>query len=328
MNQDILVFVETRDGNISKVGLELLGEANKLNKFNNKVIACLIGYQLEEAVNTLKTKEVDEIYLIDDENFYKYNTLNYASVLFDVIKTINPNILLIGATSIGRDIAPRLSARLNTGLTADCTRLEIDENNKLLSTRPAFGGNVYATIVCANSLPQISTVRPGVMLPVKDSSKEKKVIEFKYNKLPEQSIKLVKEVKDVQKVELIEESKILVSFGRGIGSPENMEKGKELSRLLKGTYSCSRALVDEKRVEQVRQVGQTGKTVKPALYLALGISGAIQHLVGMENSEYIIAVNKDRNAPIFNVADIGVVGDVNQILPLLVKKVHEELENE
>ena len=201
----------------------------------------------------------------------------------------------------------------------------VDENNKLLSTRPAFGGNVYATIVCANSLPQISTVRPGVMLPVKDSSKEKKVIKFKYNKLPEQSIKLVKEVKDVQKVELIEESKILVSFGRGIGSPENMEKGKELSRLLKGTYSCSRALVDEKRVEQVRQVGQTGKTVKPALYLALGISGAIQHLVGMENSEYIIAVNKDRNAPIFNVADIGVVGDINQILPLLVKKVHEEL---
>ena len=328
MNQDILVFVESRDGNISKVGLELLGEANKLNKFNNKVIACLIGYQLENAVETLKTKEVDEIYLIDDENFYKYNTLNYASVLFDVIKAVNPNILLIGATSIGRDIAPRLSARLNTGLTADCTRLEIDENNKLLSTRPAFGGNVYATIVCANSLPQISTVRPGVMLPVKDSSKEKKVIKFKYNKLPEQSIKLVKEVKDVQKVELIEESKILVSFGRGIGSSENMEKGKELSRLLKGTYSCSRALVDEKRVEQVRQVGQTGKTVKPALYLALGISGAIQHLVGMENSEYIIAVNKDRNAPIFNVADIGVVGDVNQILPLLVKKVKEELENE
>ena len=328
MNQDILVFVETRDGNISKVGLELLGEANKLNKYNNKVIACLIGYQLEEAVETLKTKEVDEIYLIDDENFYKYNTLNYASVLFDVIKTVNPNILLIGATSIGRDLAPRLSARLNTGLTADCTRLEIHENNKLLPTRPAFGGNVYATIVCANSLPQISTVRPGVMLPVKDSSKETKVIEFKYNKLPEQSIKLVKEVKDVQKVELIEDSKILVSFGRGIGSPENMEKGKELSRLLKGTYSCSRALVDEKRVEQVRQVGQTGKTVKPALYLALGISGAIQHLVGMENSEYIIAVNKDRNAPIFNVADIGVVGDVNQILPLLVKKVKEELENE
>ena len=328
MNQDILVFVETRDGNISKVGLELLGEANKLNKYNNKVIACLIGYQLEEAVETLKTKEVDEIYLIDDENFYKYNTLNYASVLFDVIKTVNPNILLIGATSIGRDLAPRLSARLNTGLTADCTRLEIDENNKLLSTRPAFGGNVYATIVCANSLPQISTVRPGVMLPVKDSDKETKVIEFKYNKLPEQSIKLVKEVKDVQKVELIEDSKILVSFGRGIGSPENMEKGKELSRLLKGTYSCSRALVDEKRVEQVRQVGQTGKTVKPALYLAIGISGAIQHLVGMENSEYIIAVNKDRNAPIFNVADIGVVGDVNQILPLLVKKVKEELENE
>lgn len=328
MNQDILVFVETRDGNISKVGLELLGEANKLNKYNNKVIACLIGYQLEEAVKTLKNKEVDEIYLIDDENFYKYNTLNYASVLFDVIKTVNPNILLIGATSIGRDLAPRLSARLNTGLTADCTRLEIDENNKLLSTRPAFGGNVYATIVCSNSLPQISTVRPGVMLPVKDSAKETKVIEFKYNKLPEQSIKLVKEVKDVQKVELIEDSKILVSFGRGIGSPENMEKGKELSRLLKGTYSCSRALVDEKRVEQVRQVGQTGKTVKPALYLALGISGAIQHLVGMENSEYIIAVNKDRNAPIFNVADIGVVGDVNQILPLLVKKVKEELENE
>lgn len=326
MSKDILVFVETRDGEISKVGLELLGEANKLNQFNNKVIACLIGQNLENATKELMNKEVDKIIVCDDEAFYKYNTLNYASALYDVIKSVEPNILLIGATSIGRDLAPRLSARLNTGLTADCTRLEVDENNILLSTRPAFGGNVYATIVCPNNLPQISTVRPGVMLPVKDSNKEKEVIKFEFSPLKPQSIKLVKEIKETKTVELIENSKLLVSFGRGIGSDTNIELGKELSRTLKGTYSCSRALVDEKRIEQPRQVGQTGKTVKPDVYLALGISGAIQHLVGMENSDYIIAINKDKTAPIFNVADIGIVGDVNQILPLLNKRIKEELE--
>ena len=319
---DILVFVEVRDSLIEKIGLELLGEANKLKGENVLVKALLIGHKLEDSVNLLKTKEVDEIIVIDDEAFAHYNTANYASVVTDVIKEYQPNIFLVGATSIGRDLAPRVSARVNCGLTADCTRLEM-EGDILQSTRPAFGGNVFATIVSPNHRPQMATVRPGVMLPVKDGSCDK-VTNFKYNALPTQNITLLEEVKESKNVEKIEESKILVSFGRGIGSDENMKHGINIAYALKGTYSCSRALVDDKRVEQPRQVGQTGKTVKPDIYLALGISGAIQHVVGMEGSEYIIAVNKDKGAPIFNIADIGVVADLNQLLPLLDKRIKEE----
>lgn len=323
MSKDILVFVECRDSHLEKIGLELLGEARKLAGEGVLVKGVVVGYKLDNVVSTLKTKDIDEIIVLDDISFANYNTLNYTSAVYDVIKEEQPNIFLIGATSIGRDLAPRLSARLNCGLTADCTRLEM-EGEILQSTRPAFGGNVFATIISPDHRPQMATVRPGVMLPVKDGNKNVKVSTFVWNTLPKQNIRLIEEVKEAKTVEKIEDSKVLVSFGRGIGSDDNMEIGKEIATNLKGTYSCSRALVDDKRVEQIRQVGQTGKTVKPEIYLALGISGAIQHVVGMEGSEYIIAVNKDKGAPIFQVADIGVVADLNQLLPILNKKIKEE----
>lgn len=320
--KDILIFVEVRDSHIEKIGLELLGEANKLKGEGVLVKALLIGHQLDENIKLLQNKMVDEIIVCDDEKFAHYNTANYASVVTDVIKKYTPNIFLIGATSIGRDLAPRVSARINCGLTADCTRLEM-EGDILQSTRPAFGGNVFATIVCPDHRPQMATVRPGVMLPVGEGKCDK-VTYFKWNTLPKQNLTLIEEVKETKNVEKIEDSKILVSFGRGIGSDENIKHGINIAYTLKGTYSCSRALVDDKRVEQPRQVGQTGKTVKPDIYLALGISGAIQHVVGMEGSEYIIAVNKDKAAPIFNIADIGVVADLNQLLPLLDKRIKQE----
>lgn len=323
MSKDILVFVECRDSHLEKIGLELLGEARKLATEGVLVKGVVVGHKLDKTIEILKTKDIDEIIVLDDASFANYNTLNFTSAVYDVIKAENPNIFLIGATSIGRDLAPRISARLNCGLTADCTRLEM-EGEILQSTRPAFGGNVFATIVCPNHRPQMATVRPGVMLPVKEGKGNVKVSTFVWNELPKQNIRLIEEVKEAKTVEKIEDSKILVSFGRGIGNDDNMEIGKEIAKNLKGTYSCSRALVDDKRVEQIRQVGQTGKTVKPEVYLALGISGAIQHVVGMEGSEYIIAVNKDKGAPIFQVADIGVVADLNQLLPILNKKIKEE----
>ena len=310
MSKDILVYIECRDSNLEKVGLELLGEARKLASEDVKVKGVVVGYKLDKVVKTLKEKDVDEIIVLDDVAFAHYSTSAYASAVYDVIKSEDPNIFLIGATSIGRDLAPRLSARLNCGLTADCTRLEM-EGDILQSTRPAFGGNIFATIVAPNHRPQMATVRPGVMLPIKNNNnKDTKVSPFTWNPLPKSNLRLIEEVKESKTVEKIEESKLLVSFGRGIGSDENMETGIEIARMLKGTYSCSRALVDAKRIEIDRQVGQTGKTVKPDVYLALGISGAIQHVVGMEGSEYIIAVNKDKGAPIFQVADIGVVADL------------------
>lgn len=323
MSKDILVYIECRDSSLEKVGLELLGEARKLATDDVKIKGVVVGYKLDKVVETLAKKDVDEIIVLDDVAFAHYSTSAYASAVYDVIKSENPNIFLIGATSIGRDLAPRLSARLNCGLTADCTRLEM-EGDILQSTRPAFGGNIFATIVAPNHRPQMATVRPGVMLPVKDSNKTTKISSFTWNELPKSNLRLIEEVKETKTVEKIEESKLLVSFGRGIGSDENLELGIQMARTLKGTYSCSRALVDTKRIDHERQVGQTGKTVKPDIYLALGISGAIQHVVGMENSEYIIAVNKDKAAPIFQVADIGVVADLNQLLPVLNKLIEKE----
>lgn len=323
MNKDILVFIECRDSELQKVGLELLGEARKLAKDDARVVGVILGHKLEKAVRILETKDIDEVIVLDDISFAHYTTAAYASAVYDVIKEVDPNIFLIGATSIGRDLAPRLSARLNCGLTADCTRLEM-EGDILQSTRPAFGGNLFATIVAPNHRPQMATVRPGVMLPIKDGTRKVFVTEFIWEKLPKQNIKLLEEVKETKTVEKIEDSKVLVSFGRGIGSDENLETGIEIAKMLKGTYSCSRALVDIKRIEHDRQVGQTGKMVKPECYIAVGISGAVQHTVGMEGSEYIIAINKDRAAPIFQIADIGIVGDINQILPLLNKEIKKE----
>ena len=239
-----------------------------------------------------------------------------------VVEERKPSILLIGATTIGRDLGPRLSARLETGLTADCTGLDISEEGDLMMTRPAFGGNLMATILCKEHRPQMSTVRPGVMrMGKKDDTRTGKVENFKVTfDRSKFKVRLLETVKEQKNLIDITEAKILVSGGRGVGNSEGFKMLEKLAEVIGAEVSSSRAMVDAGVMPHNRQVGQTGKTVRPDVYFALGISGAIQHLAGMEESDFIIAVNKDKYAPIFNAADLGIVGDVNKIIPLLTEK--------
>ena len=319
MAKNIWVFCEQRDGQIQSVALELLGVARELAaKTNEKVGAILLGYNVKAQADELIAYGADEVYVVDDKNLEYFVTEPYAQAVYQIVKEGEPNVLLFGATSIGRDLAPRLSARIKTGLTADCTKLENDEEGNLFMTRPAFGGNLFATIICPNSRPQMSTVRPGVMKKLeKDASRKGEVIEktiaWDTSKFV---VEVIEEVKETQTVEKIEEAKILVSCGRGL---KDTCCACELAKLLKGTVSASRTLVDSGVFEHGRQVGQTGKTVRPEAYLAFGISGAIQHLAGMEDAEFIIAVNTDKSAPIFKVANLGIVADAAAVIKQLNK---------
>lgn len=326
MNKDILTFIEVRDGKIQKVSLELLGAARDLaNVSGGQVVAGIIGDNLSSLIEELKTYDIDLIYSVDKPELVHYLTDTYANAFEKTIVHANPNVILLGATSIGRDLAPRLSARLKTGLTADCTKLEIDANGSLFMTRPAFGGNLFATIICPDHRPQMSTVRPGVMARIgKNKGRSVNVIHLDVV-FDKPRVEILEEIIETKEIANIEEAKILISIGRGIGSDENLQTAQYLAGLIKGTYSCSRSLVDCGRINPERQVGQTGKTVRPELYLALGISGAVQHLAGMEQSDYIIAVNKDKTASIFSVADLGIVGDINQILPLLKEEIERNI---
>lgn len=317
----VMVFIEQRDSEIQNVSLELLGKGRELSgKLSDKLTAVLLGNNVKSLCEEIVAYGADEVICVDDKNLKMYTTNNYAKALCDVIEKKKPEIVLIGATTIGRDLAPRVSATLKTGLTADCTSLEIDDETKgLLMTRPAFGGNIMATIVCPDHRPQMSTVRPGVMqkLP-KDNSKAGTIEHFNVKFEDDKSVEVLKYVKENVKKVNIEDANILISAGRGIGSKENMNKLYELADLLGAEVSASRAVVDSGWVDKARQVGQTGKTVRPDLYIACGISGAIQHLAGMEESEFIIAINKNNEAPIFEVADVGVVGDVNKVVRNLI----------
>ena len=279
----------------------------------------------------------DRIIVVDDPELKEYRTEPYAHALAEVIKKYKPEIMLVGATAIGRDLGPRVSARIHTGLTADCTQLEIGDfpinpipgreqlHNQLLMTRPAFGGNTIATIACPNFRPQMATVRPGVMQKAERVEGAQAVIEeFNPGFVPNNKyVEILDIVKAVSDVEDIMDAKILVSGGRGVGSAENFKLLDDLAEALGGTVSCSRAVVDAGWKSKDLQVGQTGKTVRPHVYFAIGISGAIQHLAGMEESDIIIAINKDETAPIFDVADYGIVGDLNKILPALTEKIKE-----
>lgn len=317
----VMVFIEQRDCEIQNVSLELLGKGRELSgKLSDKLTAVLLGNNVKNLCEEIVAYGADEVICVDDKNLKMYTTNNYAKALCDVIEKKKPEIVLIGATTIGRDLAPRVSATLKTGLTADCTSLEIDDETKgLLMTRPAFGGNIMATIVCPDHRPQMSTVRPGVMqkLP-KDNSKAGTIEHFNVKFEDDKSVEVLKYVKENVKKVNIEDANILISAGRGIGSKENMNKLYELADLLGAEVSASRAVVDSGWVDKARQVGQTGKTVRPDLYIACGISGAIQHLAGMEESEFIIAINKNNEAPIFEVADVGIVGDVNKVVRNLI----------
>lgn len=325
----VYVFAEQRDGQIQPVALELLGKARDLaDVLEEKVVAVLLGSNIKDKAKDLIAYGADEVVVMDNPLLKDYITEEYSQAIYQLIEAFRPSIFLFGATTIGRDLGPRLSARLETGLTADCTKLEISEDTKeLMMTRPAFGGNLMATIMCTEHRPQMSTVRPGVMQKRdRDDSRHGTVIPFEPKiDTTKIKVKLIENVKEDKGTVDITEAKILVSGGRGVGNAAGFEKLQELADVLDAQVSSSRAMVDAGIMPHDRQVGQTGKTVRPDLYIACGISGAIQHLAGMEESDFIIAINKDKFAPIFKVADIGIVGDVNKVVPLLTERLKKEI---
>ena len=334
----VFIFAEQVDNKISGIAFELVGKAKDLAAdLNTTVTAVLLGSGITEKANELAEYGADRVIVVDDPALETYMTEPYTHALSSVINEFKPEIMLVGATPIGRDLGPSVSARVATGLTADCTKLDIGDfplkpvpgkeneqkHNQLLMTRPAFGGNTIATIACPNNRPQMATVRPGVMQKKpRVAGATCEVVSynpgFEKNSKYVEILEVVKAIKDT--VDIMD-AKILVSGGRGVGSPENFKILEDLAKAIGGEVSCSRAVVDAGWKPKDLQVGQTGKTVRPQVYIACGISGAIQHLAGMEESDLIIAINKDETAPIFDVADIGIVGDLNKIVPELTKQI-------
>ena len=334
----VFVFAQQVDNVISNIAFELIGKGKELAKdLGVEVTAVLVGSDVKGLADQLAEYGADKVIVVDDPELKEYRTEPYTHAIASVIEEFKPEIFLIGATAIGRDLGPRVCARIHTGLTADCTKLDIGDfpmnpvpgretkHNQLLMTRPAFGGNTIATIACPDFRPQMATVRPGVMQKApKEAGKKAVVTEFnpgftKNNKY----VDILEVVKAVSNTVDIMDAKILVSGGRGVGSPENFKILDDLAEAIGGTVSCSRAVVDSGWKPKDLQVGQTGKTVRPHVYFAIGISGAIQHVAGMEESDIIIAINKDESAPIFDVADYGIVGDLNKIVPMLTEKIKE-----
>jgi electron transfer flavoprotein alpha subunit len=320
----IWVFAEQRQGKVEGVAYELLGEGRKLaNKLQAPLCAVLIGDKVTEQAQELIAHGADKVYVYDDPVLSNFQDDSYGEVLIKLIEEEKPEIILIGATSVGRSLAPKIAYRIRTGLTADCTGLEVDTTTRnLMQTRPAFGGNIMATIICPNYRPQIATVRHKVMKKaVRDASHQggiiKKSFDFKTIAIKTKVLNIVEEA---AKTINIAEADIIVSGGRGMGGPENFKLVEELAQVLGGAVGSSRAAVDAGWMPYSHQVGQTGRTVCPKLYIACGISGAIQHLVGMQSSDVIIAINKDPGAPIFKVATFGIEGDVLQVLPALTKQ--------
>ena len=323
----IWVYAEQRDGELQKVALELVGKGRALaDNLGVELTAVLLGNNVDSIANELLAYGADKVIYAEDERLAHFNTDAYTRVISDLANERKPEIILVGASVLGRDLGPRIAGRLSTGLTADCTSLEVEEGtNQLMMTRPAFGGNLMATIMCTDHRPQMATVRPGVFDRL--AKDEAKVNASKIEKVSVQldevdlRVKLVEAVKIAKEVADVSEAEILVSGGRGMGSKENFALLQELADALGGTVSGSRAAVDNGWVDHALQVGQTGKTVRPRVYIACGISGAIQHLAGMQDSDYIIAINRDADAPIMHVADLGLVGDITKVIPELVAQV-------
>jgi electron transfer flavoprotein alpha subunit len=318
----VWVFAEQRNGELQKVSLELLGEGRTIaDKLGVKLTALLIGNNVKGLAEKLSVHGADEVLVVENELLENYTTDGYTKVICDLATERKPEILFIGATFIGRDLGPRVAARLTTGLTADCTSLDIDAEGKfLLATRPAFGGNLMATIACTDHRPQMATVRPGVFSKI--DTENKAVVEEVKISLTDADVrtKVVKVVKEAKDIVDISEANIIVSGGRGVGNKENFALLKELADALGGTVAGSRAATEAGWLEAAYQVGQTGKTVKPTIYIACGISGAIQHTAGMQDSDMIIAINKDATAPIMKMADYAIVGDLNKVIPELIAK--------
>lgn len=336
----VFVFAQQVDNVISNIAYELIGKGKELAKdLGVEVTAVLVGSDVKGLADQLAEYGADKVIVVDDPELKEYRTEPYTHAIASVIKEFKPEIFLIGATAIGRDLGPRVCARIHTGLTADCTKLDIGDfpmnpvpgretkHNQLLMTRPAFGGNTIATIACPDFRPQMATVRPGVMQKIEPKAGAKaEVINYNPGFTPNNKyVEILDVVKSVTDTVDIMDAKILVSGGRGVGSKENFKLLEDLAEVIGGTVSCSRAVVENEWLPVDRQVGQTGKTVRPNVYFAIGISGAIQHTAGMEESDIIIAINKDPDAPIFDVADYGIVGDLNKIVPLLTEQLKAQI---
>lgn len=324
--KDLWVFIETTEtGAARNVGLELLNPGKKLaEKQGGKLVGIIIGNHAETAVEAAVTYGAEQIIVVEGNEYQNYTTDAYTDAMYHLIEKYGPTTLLIGATPNGRDMGPRLACRLHTGLTADCTALDIDEESGNMAwTRPAFGGNLMATIICPDHRPQIGTVRPGVFKKVIAEGNVSEILREDFQ-VPQEKIRteLLEKIQETAS-ELVdlEASEIIVSGGRGVGGPEGFQIVKELADALGGVVGASRAAVDSGWITHSHQVGQTGKTVAPRIYIACGISGAIQHVAGMSGSDYIIAINKDPDAPIFSVADYGIVGNLFEVLPVLTEEI-------
>ncbi len=324
--KDLWVFVETsQDGGAKNVGIELLTPGKMLaGKQGEQLAAVVIGNHVEKAVQEANAHGADKIYVVEGEEYAHYTTDAYTIAMVALVEKYGPTSLLIGATGNGRDLGPRVSSRLHTGLTADCTALDIDgESGNVAWTRPAFGGNLMATILCPDNRPQIGTVRPGVFKKSPETQPGAEIIReeihVSQDQIRTQVLEVIREMAGNQ-VDL-EGAQIIVSGGRGVGGPEGFAPIRALAEALGGTVGASRAAVDAGWIPHAHQVGQTGKTVAPKVYIACGISGAIQHIAGMSGSDVIVAINKDPNAPIFDVADYGVVGNLFEVIPVLVEEI-------
>ena len=324
--KDFWVFVETNeDGTAKNVGLELLIPGRELaDAQGGKLVAIVIGSNVDAAVEAAGKHGADQVIVVDGEEFKSYTTDAYTIALTTLIEKYGPLSMMIGATNNGRDLGPRVACRIGTGLTADCTALGIDEaTGKVAWTRPAFGGNLMATILCPEHYPQIGTVRPGVFKKGEETENKaeaiKEDIHVAAEKIRTQILEILNDM-DGEKVDL-ENADIIVSGGRGVGGPEGFAPVRELAKVLGATVGASRAAVDSGWISHAHQVGQTGKTVAPKLYIACGISGAIQHQAGMSGSDCIVAINKDPDAPIFDIADYGIVGNLFEVLPILTEEI-------
>ncbi len=321
--EGIFVFAEQRYGKLKTVSLELIGKAKSLaQEINTSVTAILLGHGIEDLSKELIAYGSDKVLVIDAPWLKDFNDHVYGEVVIKLIKDYKPEIVLIGATSNGRSLAPHIASSLRTGLTADCTVLDIDKEERLLlQTRPAFGGNLMATIVCENHRPQMSTVRPKVFKPVEPDYSREGVIDILPVPTPvERFVEKIKNIDNNENISLVD-ADIIVGVGKGIGSAKNIQLAKNLADVLGGTLGASRSVVDSGWVPYSQQIGQTGKTVAPKIYIACGISGAIQHIAGLADIETIVAINIDPDAPIFKVAHYGIVGDCKEILPMLTEKI-------
>lgn len=317
-------YIESDKGSVANVGLELLNPARNLaDRMNEKLIGIVIGDGADAIAEQAIKYGADEVIKVEGDIYSDYSTEGYANVFCTLIQKYKPSTVFIGATNRGRDLGPRIACRLRTGLTADCTALDTEDGN-IIWTRPAFGGNLMANILCPNTRPQIGTVRPGVFKKA-DFMENKtgniicETVETPPDKIRTKILDIVKTVSD--DVPNIEEAEILVSGGAGVGGPEGFNVLKELAKALGGSVSASRAAVDAGWIDHAYQVGQTGKTVGPKIYIACGISGAIQHVAGMSSSDVIIAINKDEDANIFKIADYGIVGDLFEVVPILKEEI-------